>query len=124
MGARLLMFGQITRKATGLHYERQAQKYLRQQGLILMTRNYQCKVGEIDLIMKEDDTLVFVEVRYRRSNQYGGALASVNHSKQRKLRLTAQYYLSQSKRNLHQQLCRFDVVAFEGQDIHWIRSAF
>ena len=70
------MLSQITRKAVGLHYERQAEKYLQQQGLNLILRNYQCKVGEIDLIMRDQKTLVFVEVRYRRSNHYGGAHAS------------------------------------------------
>ncbi|WP_018152655.1 YraN family protein [Leeia oryzae] len=103
--------------------EQLAALYLQQQGLKLLTRNYRCRFGEIDLIMQDGKTLVFVEVRARKSKTFGGAVASVTASKQQKLILTAQSYLSTLR---HLPACRFDVVGFEGQDAppHWIRHAF
>jgi putative endonuclease len=104
-------------------------RYLQAQGLHLLRRNYRCRLGEIDLIMKDNASLVFVEVRYRRKGRFGGPLESVTLAKQRRLIATAQYYLqltggTQSKR------CRFDVVAItsaqenNNPDILWLRDAF
>ena len=75
----------------GFAEERRALLYLQKQGLKLITRNYQCKMGEIDIIMQDKDMLVFVEVRYRRKGRYGDGLDSVTYSKQRKLIRTANY---------------------------------
>lgn len=103
--------------------EEAAARYLQGAGLVIEDRNYRCRLGEIDLIARDGNTLVFVEVRYRRNNRYGTAGATVDARKQRKLLATADSYLQQFKLECP---CRFDVVAIEGdaQNIQWIRDAF
>ncbi|MGO3357070.1 MAG: YraN family protein [Oceanisphaera sp.] len=105
-------------------FERRAEQYLLGQGLQLQMRNYLCKLGEIDLVMSIDRTLVFVEVRYRKNNHFGGAAASVTPAKQQKLRRAAHCYLQSQGLNESTQPCRFDLVACEGSHIHWIPNAF
>jgi putative endonuclease len=104
--------------------EDKALDYLRREGLALVNRNYRCKSGEIDLIMQQNDTLVFVEVRYRQSSHFGSAAESVTTSKQRKLLITANHYL---QKNRVDRPCRFDVVGIGGKnltEIEWIQNAF
>ncbi|MBV2090290.1 MAG: YraN family protein [Candidatus Thiodiazotropha sp. (ex Ctena orbiculata)] len=103
--------------------EQLAVDFLNRHGLKLVTRNFRCKVGEIDLIMREKRTLVFVEVRYRQSDDYGSALESITPSKQRKLLAAANLYL---QKNQIDQACRFDVVAINGsanRRTTWIKDA-
>ena len=83
-------------------------KYLKSQGLKLVDKNFNCRAGEIDIIMLDKKTLVFVEVRFRKNNTFGGGLESVTYSKQKKLRQTAELYLQQN--NQHKN-ARFDVVS-------------
>jgi putative endonuclease len=112
-------------KKVGDAAEDEALLYLQQQGLRLMCRNYRTPGrggGEIDLIMGErDGTLVFVEVRRRKSNLHGGAAASVGRTKQRRVVLAAQHYLLKV-RTLPP--CRFDVIEVTPEGCHWLRSAF
>jgi len=110
--------------------EETALSYLQNQGLTLMTRNFSCPVGEIDLIMQHgDEQLIFVEVRSKRATRYGLAQESVGFLKQKKIIKTAQWYL-QKKNWSHRYACRFDVIAFnqplpcDVQNITWIKSAF
>jgi putative endonuclease len=104
--------------------ERLAEDYLAAKGFSLIERNFLCKSGEIDLIMKDQDYLVFIEVRYRKNKEFGGALASITSGKQKKLRRAAEYYLLQHFGN-SPPACRFDVVGIEGQDeIMWVKNAF
>ena len=104
-----------------------AQEYLLQQGLRLIDRNWRCRSGELDLVMLDGDTVVFVEVRYRRHRAWGGALESVDSRKQQKLIRAAQLFLQQESR-LAKHPCRFDVVALDRpgkeQEPNWIRNAF
>ena len=105
--------------------EQYALAYLKQQGLTLITQNYHCRQGEIDLIMQTNETVVFVEVRLRKNNRFGSATESVTHAKQQKLIKTANHFLTTSNR--HQQPCRFDVVGLTGNTfdkIEWIQDAF
>jgi putative endonuclease len=95
----------------GVAHEAQALSYLQQQGLRLLARNFRCRCGEIDLIMQHGDTVVFIEVRARRSAAFGGAAASITASKLRKIQLTAQYWLMQQRTT---PPCRIDAVVFEG----------
>jgi len=115
------------RAATGKQAETEACKYLQRQGLTLVERNYLCKRGEIDLIMHDGQSTVFVEVRYRRNDRFGSSAESVDARKQAKLLATAQHYLQQHPRAA-QQACRFDVVALTThntqQKINWIVDAF
>ena len=104
-------------------------KFLRREGFQLLERNFSGRFGEIDLIMrKEPNLLVFVEVRYRASEKFGGASASVTRSKQDKLKLTASTWLQANSRFRNHD-CRFDVIAIAGLPgrelkINWIENAF
>ncbi|QIZ78520.1 YraN family protein [Ferrimonas lipolytica] len=102
--------------------EDQARRYLQRQGLRFVAANVQCRFGEIDLIMQQQDILVFVEVKFRQRDDFGGALAAITAGKQQKLRRTAQWYLQQQ--GSLECPCRFDVVAITGADIQWIENAF
>ncbi|WP_133130174.1 YraN family protein [Legionella yabuuchiae] len=109
----------------GFAAEEEAKQYLLSQGLKLIDQNYRSKLGEIDLIMQDNAYLVFIEVRARASNAFGGALASVNYQKQQKLIKTALFYLMQKKLN-NKYPVRFDVISLEGKpyQINWIKDAF
>lgn len=100
-----------------------AAEYLQQKGLKLLSRNYRCRFGEIDLIMQDGATLVFVEVRMRSNRHFGSAAESITQTKQRKLMITAQHYLQQHG----EKNSRFDAVimsSLTSQDIQWLRDAF
>lgn len=106
----------------GMLWEQHALKFLRTQKLQLLERNYRCKVGEIDLIMRAaDDSLIFVEVRARTQNYFGGAAASVDRYKQQRLLRAAMHYL---QRLTEMPVCRFDVIAFENGQLSWYQNAF
>ncbi len=106
----------------GREAERRAEALLRDRGLELLQRNYRCRGGEIDLIMRDTGSVVFVEVRYRRHSRFGGALSSVDAHKRRRLVIAAQHYLLSSG---WQGPCRFDVVGFDrGHQGEWVRDAF
>lgn len=111
------------KQASGKYYESQAKAYLINQGLTLIEENFHSRFGEVDLIFHDSnyDCLVFVEVRFRRSAKFGGAAASVTKSKQQKVKKAALFYLSQRKLATH---FRFDVIAFEQQQLNWIANAF
>lgn len=109
-------------KLIGKKAEDIACSFLIKNGLVLITRNYYCRHGEIDLIMQDSDTLVFVEVRYRQSNTYGSAAESVDQTKQRKLIFSANHYLTTYPTD---RPLRFDVVALSpNQTPQWINNAF
>ena len=117
-----------TTKGAGDEAEAQALAHLTRHGLKLVQRNYRvaagprARGGEIDLIVREPDgTLVFVEVRARRTASHGGAAGSVTLAKQRRVIYAAQHYLLQYA---SPPPCRFDVVAIEGGSLQWLRAAF
>lgn len=105
--------------AQGNQAEDRALAYLQRQGLDLVVRNYRCRFGEIDLVMRDAALLVFVEVRQRSSARYGGAAASVGSVKQQRLWRTAEHYLLRFR---HPPACRFDLVAIDGHTLNWIRG--
>jgi len=111
----------------GASHEEHALRHLTRAGLIPLARNLQCRAGEIDLVMRDENTLVFVEVRARASDRYGGAAASVGPEKQARLARSAAQLLPALARR-HWQGCtpavRFDVVAFDGEEMTWLRAAF
>lgn len=111
------------KRLTGGYYEKQAADFLEKQGLRIVERNFRCRMGEIDLIARDGRYLVFVEVKYRRDGQQGGALAAVGKEKQRMIGKTAKYYLATRIQRMDIP-CRFDVVGIDGQEIRWIRNAF
>ena len=116
------------RKRKGNQAEALAQRHLEQLGFNLVTANFSCKTGEIDLIMQDQDTLVFVEVRYRQETHLGSPLETITASKQKKLTRTAQFFLQRHYGNRWPP-CRFDAVGISGDldnapAIEWIANAF
>lgn len=108
----------------GAQAEQLAAQFLQRHGLSLLHCNYRCRYGEIDLIMRDGETLVFVEVRLRSRQDFGGAAASIGAIKQARLLKTAQHYLSSLK---HMPACRFDAVLLQKGDssgIEWVKNAF
>jgi putative endonuclease len=108
----------------GAQAEQLAARYLQQQGLRLIAQNYRSRFGEIDLIMHDGTTLVFIEVRLRRNSGFGGAAASIDARKQKRIISTAQQYLASLARVPR---CRFDAVLLDdtqGGNMHWLKNAF
>lgn len=97
---------------------------LEQAGLRFVAANVRYKVGEIDLVMREGESLVFVEVRSRRSAAFGGAAASIGHRKRSRLRRAASCFLLSAYGQRAWPGCRFDAVVFDGGVPEWIRNAF
>ena len=112
-------------RTTGAHWEDAAQAQLLRAGLRLIARNWHCRHGELDLIMRDDDALVFVEVRYRGDAGHGDSAASIGPRKRAKLVHAAQMYLA-AHPAMARLPCRFDVIAFDGSagDGSWLRNAF
>jgi len=107
------------RQARGRDWEQAALAYLRRHKLAPVEENFRCKGGEIDLIMRDGATLVFVEVRQRAGSGHGGAAASITPAKIRRLICAAQVYLLRFPVT---PPCRFDVVAIDGEHIEWLRN--
>jgi len=114
-------------RATGSIWESVVLNVLQQSGLTLLARNFTTRFGEIDLIMHEQETVVFIEVRYRDSAQFGDGVASINYAKQLKLIRAAQIFLQHHPTFAHLS-CRFDVVGCSGTpqqpQLDWQRAAF
>ena len=112
------------RRRTGTDYEKKAGAYLEAQGYRILEFNYRCHAGEVDIVARDKDTLVFCEVKYRRTKSRGNALESVTFEKRKKISKCAVFYLMEY--HLAGLPCRFDVVGIEGADekITLIKSAF
>lgn len=129
------MFNRLTSRTTGNRAEAAVRRYLQQQGLKFVDNNISSRRGEIDLIFKDNDTLVFIEVRYRKHHQYGNPVETVTYTKQQKIIQAAKHYLHQ-----HQLTdavnCRFDVIGVSDNIVdhktsvadkfqyQWIKNAF
>ena len=112
-------------QSSGRSAEALALQHLSDSGLRLLERNWSCRSGELDLVMLDGDTVVFVEVRYRKHAAWGGALESVDARKRQRLILAAELFLQRESR-WGRQPCRFDVVAIGPGDtgLNWLRNAF
>ena len=115
-------------RTVGSDAERTAARYLACRGLTQVAQNFRCRLGEIDLIMLDQNCLVFVEVRFRASNRFSRASLTVDIHKQRKLIRTAALFLARRERYAN-QICRFDVVAIDADNygeksVEWIKDAF
>jgi putative endonuclease len=113
----------VAEPLSGAQAEDLACAHLERAGLKLLARNYRCPQGEIDLVMDDRDALVFVEVRYRRTNDFGTPAETVDRRKQARLQAAAGHYLLTHSAD---RACRFDVVAVSGRDVRidWLRDAF
>lgn len=121
-----MLFTKLKEKAAhllrGESAEEQAHKFLIEKGLKPVCRNFHCKQGELDLIMTDQNTLVIIEVRFRKTDKYGSAAESITRAKQRRIIAATQIYLSTQKTD---RPIRFDVVAMSGNgDLDWIQNAF
>ena len=115
-------------RTIGFDAERLADRYLHDQGLTVVARNFRCRLGEIDLIMLDENCLVFIEVRYRASNRFSRASLTVDIHKQRKIIRTAAVFLAK-RSQFANSIVRFDVVAIDADErgnktIEWIKDAF
>ena len=108
-----------TKQERGRQAEDDALAYLLLQGLVLLQRNYLCRGGELDLIMRDGAGIVFVEVRLRSGTAFGGALASITPAKQRRMVVAAQTWLLGQKRL---PACRFDALCIDGGHISWLKN--
>lgn len=111
----------------GQAYEQRAVNYLQERGLNILMQNLESRYGEIDIVARSGEHLVFVEVRQRQHSSYGGAIYSVQADKQRRIKLTAHYFLPMLTRRYFNGIlpfCRFDVIAIEGDQINWLTDAF
>ncbi len=111
----------FSKKQLGDDAERAAERYLITHGLSLVERNYRTRFGEIDLIMRDGDALVFIEVRLRKNDDFGGAAASIGTHKQRRIAAAAQQYIAALR---NPPPCRFDAVLIMGTKIEWLKDAF
>ena len=117
----------LSYRQTGARWEKTAESFLRSHGLKLLHRNFSSRFGEIDLIMEEEKTIVFVEVKYRKSNEHGSGADAVTFHKQNRISRTAGWYLAKNPHRA-EQFCRFDVISIDPQSrkqgIKWIKNAF
>ncbi len=110
-------------KARGDAAEQLALEYLQHHGLVLLARNYRCRMGEVDLIMRDGATLVFVEVRLRGKGAFASAAESIDARKQRRIVAAAMHYLMRQR----EAPCRFDCVLLSTLDaaaVDWVKAAF
>ncbi|MCD8012650.1 MAG: YraN family protein [Lachnospiraceae bacterium] len=113
----------MNKRAVGTEYETLAASYLAKNGYDIICRNYRCRAGEIDLVAREQGYLVFVEVKFRSSENNGSALEAVDGRKQQRIIRVARWYLMEHHIPENHPV-RFDVVAIDGTDVHLIRDAF
>lgn len=116
--------GALTAQRIGAEQERRARHYLERAGLIWIASNLRVRGGEIDLIMRDGDCRVFVEVRFRRDARFGGALASITRQKQQKLLRAAALWLAARGESFDTVNCRFDIIAITGAQLEWLPDAF
>jgi len=121
------MFFNKTTRSIGQETETLACQYLQKQGLKLLERNFHGPCGELDIIMTDKTSLVFIEVRYRKNDNFGSGAETIQPGKQKKLHKTALFYL-QTKPGYADKPARFDVISISGSNkehnINWIKNAF
>jgi len=114
-------------RKSGAYWEKTAESYLLAQGLKLLQRNFTSRFGEIDLVMTDEKTLVFVEVKYRKNDYHGSGADAVTFHKQNKISRTAAWYLAMNPQRA-ESVCRFDVISIDPEKgdngCNWIRNAF
>lgn len=113
----------FNRQQAGEIAETKALNFLLHNGLQLIQKNFSAKAGEIDLIMQDQEDIIFVEVRYRQNAIYGSALETIDTIKQCKIIKTAHYFLHKN-RLIDKVNCRFDIITIEGSNLEWIKNAF
>lgn len=110
-------------RAVGTKYEKEAEQFLKNQGIRIIAKNFRCRQGEIDLVGIERNCLVFFEVKYRASNAAGEPEEAVNIYKQKKICRVSEYFLYTHPYYANQMI-RYDVIAISGEKIRWHKAAF
>ncbi|MBQ6833504.1 MAG: YraN family protein [Lachnospiraceae bacterium] len=110
-------------RKTGSHYEDQVAAFLEQNGFTIIERNFRCRSGEIDLIARDGDYLVFIEVKFRKNSTCGTSLEAIDFKKAAQIRKIAAIYLYQ-KRYPENTPCRFDAAGVDGDKITYMKNAF
>lgn len=118
-----MFFSNTNKKTIGDYAESLAEEFLKKNNVKILEKNFSCRSGEIDLIVKDQETLVFVEVRYRKSAKYGQPYETITKAKQNKIIRSAQTYLQKHPKAAN-KACRFDVISIQQGNIDWIKSAF
>jgi putative endonuclease len=113
----------MDRRQTGTLAENSAAAFLESQGFTIVARNFQRRVGEIDVVARAGELLVVAEVRTRASDQYGGAAASISRGKQRRVAATAALFIQQ-RPDLRHCRVRFDVLILRNGIVEWLKAAF
>jgi putative endonuclease len=113
----------MDRRQTGTLAENSAAAFLEAQGFVIVARNFQRRVGELDVIARDGPLLLIVEVRTRADDRFGGAAASISYAKQRRIALTAGLFLDQHP-ELRRCQVRFDVIVVRNGSVEWLRHAF
>lgn len=113
----------MNNRQTGAYYEVLAEEYLQNAGYCILERNFRCKLGEVDIVALHQNALVFVEVKYRASADFGQPTEAVNRQKQMRISNVASYYVY-SHRQYQNYNCRFDVVSIVGDKITLYQNAF
>ena len=113
----------MNKREIGKNYEDKAKNYLLKNGYEIIESNFSCRIGEIDMIAKNEGYLCFIEVKYRDANSLAKGLYAVDNAKQKKIYKVAQVYLMDKKIN-NETACRFDVVSIDGNEISLIKNAF
>ncbi|WP_301098503.1 YraN family protein [Otariodibacter sp.] len=117
------LFQRTNHRKQGAYFEQKARSFLEEKGLTFVAKNQFFRCGELDLVMQEGKTFIFVEVRQRKSNYFGSAVESIDLKKQLKWLKSANLWLSMRNQSLDTADCRFDVVVFEGNDNPiWIKN--
>lgn len=113
----------MNQRELGTSKEQQAMKYLQDKGAVILTANFRCKTGEIDLVINDEGYLVFVEVKYRRDERAGSPAEAVTIRKQKIICQVSDYYKVRNGYGIDTP-CRYDIVAITGSQIEWIKNAF
>lgn len=112
----------MNKRIIGAKGEEKAVNYLIEQGLTILETNYVCKIGEIDIIAKQENIILFIEVKYRKNDKMGRPYESVNYHKQMKIMKSAMLYAQEM--NLFNKAMRFDVIEIIGEEVNWFKNAF
>lgn len=113
----------MNKRELGGSYEQSACEYLEEKGFKILERNFRRKIGEIDIIARDGEYLVFIEVKYRKNTEHGGAAYAIPYSKQKTIARVAQWYMAEKKISQN-CLCRFDAVLIDADEITHIEDAW
>ena len=113
----------MNKRQIGTEYEQDACRFLTNRGMEIICTNYRCRAGEIDIIARDNDTLVFCEVKYRSSGKAGGAFYAISRSKQDTIRKVAQWFMNERHIPVS-TFCRFDAVLIDGSEISYVKNAW